>query len=140
MFFNQLPADKMLFINNLKNQKHNVLMIGDGLNDSGAIKVADVGISVTENTANFPPASDVILDAKMFDKLPLFINYGKQTLQIIKANFIISLIYNLVGLYFAVQGNLSPLFAAIIMPISSISVILITSSLTYLVAKKFNII
>lgn len=140
MFFNQLPADKMLFINNLKNQKHNVLMIGDGLNDSGAIKVADVGISVTENTANFTPASDVILDAKMFDKLPLFINYGKQTLQIIKANFIISLIYNLVGLYFAVQGNLSPLFAAIIMPISSISVILITSSLTYLVAKKFNII
>lgn len=136
MLFKQTPADKMLFIDNLKNNNNKVAMIGDGLNDAGALKVADIGISVTENTAHFTPGSDVIMDATMFNKLPDFFKYSKKTMQIIKLNFVLSLCYNIVGLYFAVQGTLSPLFAAILMPISSITVIVVTTLGTYLVAKK----
>jgi Cu+-exporting ATPase len=136
MLFNQTPADKMLFIDNLKKNNKKVAMIGDGLNDAGALKVANIGISITENTAHFTPGSDVIMDAAMFNKLPDFFKYSKKTMQIIKLNFILSLCYNIVGLYFAVQGTLSPLFAAILMPISSISVIVVTTLGTYLLAKK----
>jgi len=111
-------------------------MIGDGLNDAGALKVADLGISVTENTAHFSPGSDVIMDATGFEKLSNYFKYAKSTLGVIHASFVISLLYNIFGLSFAVQGLLSPIIAAILMPISSISVILFTTVSTYLFAKK----
>ena len=111
-------------------------MLGDGLNDAGALKAANVGISVTENTAHFSPASDVIMDASMFEQLPSFLRFSKNTLKVIHASFIISLIYNIIGLSLAVQGTLSPLFAAILMPLSSVTVIAFTTISTTLMAKK----
>jgi Cu+-exporting ATPase len=138
MHFNQSPLDKLNRIEHLK-KSYNVMMVGDGLNDAGALKAADVGISITENTAQFSPASDVIMDARQFSSLPDFIQFTKRTLQVIHMSFVMSLLYNIIGLSYAVQGILSPVIAAILMPISSISVIVFTTSVTALMAKKGGI-
>ncbi|MFN3446903.1 MAG: heavy metal translocating P-type ATPase, partial [Bacteroidia bacterium] len=106
------------------------------LNDAGALKAAHVGISVTENTAHFSPASDVIMDAEVFLSFPKYFGFAKNTLKVIHISFIISLMYNIVGLSFAVQGTLSPLFAAVLMPISSVTVIAFTTLTTTFFAKK----
>jgi Cu+-exporting ATPase len=136
MFFNQSPGDKLNFIRALQQQNKKVVMIGDGLNDAGALKAAHVGISVTENTAHFSPASDVIMDASEFLNFPKYFDFAKNTLKVIHISFIISLIYNISGLTFAVQGTLSPLFAAVLMPISSVTVIVFTTLTTKIFAKK----
>lgn len=140
MAFHQSPADKMLYLDALKNKGVFTAMIGDGLNDAGALKVADVGISVSENAAHFSPASDAILDASMISKTPQLFAFAKKTLFVIHLSFVLSLLYNLVGLSFAVQGNLSPLIAAVLMPISSISVIVFTTVMTYFYANKTGLI
>lgn len=139
MHFNQAPADKLNFIQTLQKKDKKVVMIGDGLNDAGALKAAQIGVSVTENTAHFSPASDVIMDASVFDQLPKYLKFSKQTLRVIHGSFVISLIYNIIGLSFAVQGTLSPLMAAVLMPISSVSVIAFTTITTTLLAKKGGI-
>jgi Cu+-exporting ATPase len=136
LHFNQSPSNKLDFIESLQKDNNRVIMLGDGLNDAGALKAANVGISVTENTAHFSPASDVIMDASMFEQLPSFLRFSKNTLKVIHASFIISLIYNFIGLSLAVQGTLSPLYAAILMPLSSITVIAFTTITTTLMAKK----
>jgi Cu+-exporting ATPase len=136
LHFNQSPSNKLDFIESLQKDNNRVIMLGDGLNDAGALKAANVGISVTENTAHFSPASDVIMDASMFEQLPSFLQFSKNTLKVIHASFIISLIYNFIGLSLAVQGTLSPLFAAILMPLSSVTVIAFTTIATTLMAKK----
>jgi Cu+-exporting ATPase len=138
MHFNQKPEDKFKFIQQLQDNQHNVLMIGDGLNDAVALKESNVGVAITENNNNFTPACDIILDAsffKNFEKLFTFTRYGKR---IIKISFAFSFIYNAIGLYFALQGILSPLVAAILMPMSSISIIVITFGLTQLYARKLE--
>ncbi len=138
MRFNQSPEEKLSFINCLHQKKLNVLMVGDGLNDAGALLKSDVGISITENTNTFTPASDGIMDASVLDKLVNLLHYSKSAVRIIIVSFIISLLYNFVGLSFAVTGTLSPLIAAILMPISTISLVLftvVTSSLKGRVLK-----
>jgi Cu+-exporting ATPase len=128
--FAQQPADKLGYILSLQKQGQRVLMIGDGLNDAGALKQSDIGISLTENSNNFTPASDGILEAEQITQLPRFIRICKNNKRIILITFIISLLYNFIGLSFAVQGILSPLTAAILMPASSISIVLLTYGLS----------
>jgi len=128
--FAQQPQDKLNYMLTLQEQDFRVLMIGDGLNDAGALKQSDVGISITESSNNFTPASDGILEAAQLSQLPHFIDLCKANKRIIVISFIISLIYNITGLFFAVQGTLSPLTAAILMPASSISIVLITYGLS----------
>jgi Cu+-exporting ATPase len=130
LHFQQQPHDKLDYIIGLQQKGQHVLMIGDGLNDAGALKQSDIGISLTENSNNFTPASDGILEAKQLPKLPAFIRLCKANKRIIIVSFIFSLLYNITGLYFAVQGILSPLTAAILMPASSISIVLLTYGLS----------
>lgn len=136
MKFNQSPGDKLQFIKSLQKENKNVLMIGDGLNDAGALKASDVGISITEDINNFSPACDAILGAENFRNLNKYILFSKTSVRIIIFSFIISFIYNIAGLTFAVQGELSPVIAAILMPLSSISVVIFTTFATTIIARK----
>lgn len=135
LYFNQQPADKLNYVLSLQKQGKRVLMIGDGLNDAGALKQSDIGISLTESSNNFTPASDGIMEAAQLIRLPRFIEICKANKRIILITFIISLLYNFIGLFFAVQGVLSPLTAAILMPASSISIVILTYVLSEWSAK-----
>lgn len=121
--FKQKPADKLEAIHELQKQGYHVAMIGDGLNDSGALQQAEVGISIAEDINNFTPASDGILEAQALYKLPEFIRLAKSTKRVIYMSFALSFAYNIGGLAFAISGMLSPVFSAVLMPLSSISVV-----------------
>jgi Cu+-exporting ATPase len=136
LFFNQKPENKLEHIVELQKTGKRVLMAGDGLNDAGALKQSDVGIAVTEDIGTFSPASDAILDASRIDLVPKFLEYSRISVKIIFISFVISFIYNAVGLSFAVQGMLSPLIAAVLMPLSSISVVLFATISTNFIAKR----
>lgn len=122
LHFEQSPHDKLAFIKQLQAKGHKVLMIGDGLNDAGALQQSEVGMVVTEDVNNFTPACDVILGSQQFGRLQSLLAYTNGTIKVVYFAFILAFIYNLVGLSFAVQGLLSPLIAAILMPLSSITI------------------
>ncbi len=139
ILFSQSPQQKFDFVEQLQLQNKNVLMLGDGLNDAGALMQSNVGIAVSDNTAQFSPASDAILDGNNVSKLYQFIGYAKTSKKIITVTFFLSILYNIIGLSFAVQGLLSPMIAAILMPASSISVVALVTLLTNFSATYFSL-
>ena len=130
LYFNRRPEDKLEFVDNLQQQGRKVMMIGDGLNDAGALAQSDVGLALAEDINVFTPACDGILDAGRLIELPQIMKLAIDGRKIIQWSFIFSLIYNLVGLGFAVTGNLAPVVAAILMPLSSISIVIFTTIAT----------
>lgn len=138
MLFRQLPAQKMAFIHQLQNKGEKVAMIGDGLNDAGALKQSDVGIAISNDVNQFSPACDGILNAKQFYQLDKFFQFSRRCIRIVYGGFTLSLLYNIIGLAFAVQGLLSPLFAAILMPLSSITVVLFGVVGTWIASGKLK--
>jgi Cu+-exporting ATPase len=124
MHFRFSPEEKLEFVRQKMLQGNKVLMVGDGLNDAGALRQSDVGIAVSDDIYSFSPSCDAILHADSFGKLGKFLKTSKKTMQIVKMSFLLSFIYNVAGLWFAVQGILTPLVAAILMPLSSVTVVL----------------
>lgn len=115
------------------------MMVGDGLNDAGALSASDVGIAISENVNVFSPACDAILDASKFQYLETFQAMAKKSIKIIKLSFVLSLLYNVVGIYFAVTGQLQPIIAAILMPLSSISVVTFTTLATNVLGRSLKL-
>lgn len=137
MSFDQNPEDKLKFVENLQNSQNYVAMVGDGLNDAGALKQSNIGIAIADDNNSFTPASDVIMNGDQLKFLPDFLNLSKNAMTIVKITFGLSLMYNVIGLFFAVTGHMSPLVAAILMPISSISVVVFTSLATWSAGRKY---
>ena len=137
MRFSQSPEDKLEYIKYLQDQGKKVAMLGDGLNDAGALKQSNIGIAIADDTNSFTPSSDVIMNGGVLTKLHDYFALTKDAMIIVKLTFGISFLYNVVGLTAAVLGEMSPLFAAILMPLSSISVVAFTSLSTWLRSRKY---
>ena len=136
MFFDQKAQEKMDFIRALQRQGKKVLMTGDGLNDAGAFLQSDVALSIADDIYHFSPAGDAIVEASRLGQLYRFILFARKSLGIVRISFAISFLYNLVGLSYALSGHLSPVVAAILMPVSSVSVVAFATFATAWVAKK----
>jgi Cu+-exporting ATPase len=121
--FNQTPQEKLHYIRNLKHQGKRVLMVGDGLNDAGALRESDCGISIADDIYHFSPACDAILESGQFRHLPDFLTFSRISMRIVYLSMAFSFLYNIIGLSFAVSNNLSPIVSAILMPLSSVSIV-----------------
>jgi len=136
LHFNQTPVDKLEYIKELKHIGRNVIMIGDGLNDAGALLKADIGITIADDIYHFSPACDAIFSSSKFGRLQDYLQFSNSALKIVYASYLISFLYNIVGLTFAIQGLLSPVFAAILMPLSSVSVVTFASLSVSVLSKS----
>jgi len=134
--FQQSPLDKLAYVEALQQQGRRVVMIGDGLNDAGALQRADVGIALTETLTNFSPACDAILEAGSFGRLATILRFARDCRYIVLATFGLSFCYNGIGLSLAVQGLLTPIASAILMPISSLSVMVFATLLVRYAAHR----
>jgi Cu+-exporting ATPase len=139
LHFNQSPTDKLAFVRELQASGRKVMMVGDGLNDAGALKQSDLGVAVVERTGAFSPASDVVMPAAQVPQLAAMLEFARRAVRIVRVSFGISALYNLVGVSIASAGILSPLICAVLMPVSSISVVLFAVGATQWTAHRLNL-
>jgi Cu+-exporting ATPase len=130
LHFNQSPLNKLDFIRELQGPGKRVMMVGDGLNDAGALKQSDVGVAVVESLSAFSPASDVIMSAQMVPRLAEVLRFAKSAVGVVRLSFLISALYNVVGISLAARGLMSPVICAILMPVSSVTVVAVGCGLT----------
>jgi len=123
MLFERSPQDKLEFVKKLQRHGRQVMMLGDGLNDAGALRQSNLGVVVAEDTNNFTPACDAILHADEFENLPKFVELARAGVSTVKKSYAVAIIYNIIGLGYSVTGHLSPLVAAVLMPTSWISIV-----------------
>ncbi|NND06598.1 MAG: HAD-IC family P-type ATPase, partial [Saprospiraceae bacterium] len=134
--FSHHPEQKLQYVKEKQYSGERIMMIGDGLNDAGALKQSDLGIVVTEHISNFVPACDAILDAQNFTNLPSFLKYLKRSTHLVYIAYGIALVYNVIGLSYAVQGILSPVIAAILMPLSSVTIVMFGIGSSTILARR----
>ena len=142
LFFNQSPKDKLNYVKACQKSGLKVMMVGDGLNDAGALKQSDVGLVLADNINNFTPASDIIMDARTFKQFGKLLRYARYLKIGLYGAFLLAVLYNAIGLYFAVTAQLSPIVAAILMPLSSITIIIygvaVSKFIAYLMFNEDN--
>ena len=136
--FRQSPEDKLRYIKELQKENKKVAMMGDGLNDAGALKQSEVGIVLTEDVNNFTPASDVIIHARVLADFDRFLRFIHNSQWVLYLAYGVAFCYNVIGLAFALQGKLSPVLAAIIMPLSSVTIVAIGLGAVYLYYRSFQ--
>jgi Cu+-exporting ATPase len=139
MYFSQQPADKLNFIAGLQQMDRKVAMIGDGLNDAGALQQSNVGITLADDINNFSPACDAILKAEQLPQLPALFKLAKYGRRIIYAAFIISIIYNIIGISISMRGEMNPMIAAILMPLSTLTIVLVTTGVANIAAARLGL-
>lgn len=119
----QSPEAKLARITELRARGERVIMVGDGVNDAAAMAAATVGVAVHGGAETCLRAADVFATRSGLAPVTRAVIGSRRALAAIRRGMAISLAYNLVGVGLAVSGLLSPLWAAIMMPLSSISVV-----------------
>ncbi|MBF0163712.1 MAG: cation-translocating P-type ATPase, partial [Magnetococcales bacterium] len=118
-----LPEEKEQRIAEMQHSGAVIAMVGDGVNDAPALARADVAMVVANATDLAVAAADVILLNRELSTVPMVFTLARRTLQIIRQNYRFSLIYNLLAIPLAMAGLISPIVAAISMPLSSLVVV-----------------
>jgi len=117
------PEDKLEVVREAAEQGP-VAMVGDGVNDAAALAAATVGIGVHGGAEAALAAADVYLGRPGLAPVVELLNGSRRTLGVIRRNLVLSLTYNVVAVSFAITGHMSPLLAAVLMPLSSMTVVL----------------
>jgi Cu+-exporting ATPase len=118
-----LPKNKTDKVLEFQNTGSIVIMVGDGINDAPALVQSNVGIAIGDGTDIAIDSADVVLMNGDLDGVVKAIKLSKQTIAVIKQNLFWAFIYNVIGIPLAVFGLLNPMFAALAMSLSSVSVI-----------------
>jgi Cu+-exporting ATPase len=134
--FHQMPAQKLQYIKELQDKGEKVMMVGDGLNDAGALQQSNTGIAIVEHSFSFSPACDAIMEAGKIRFLSDFIKMAKASQRLILAGFCYSVLFNIIGIGFAITANMSPMVAAILMPSSSLGIMLIAFAGIRIITRK----
>lgn len=117
------PEAKLSLVGELRARGERVFMVGDGVNDAGAMAAATVGFAVHGGAETCLKAADVFATRSGLSPVVEAVLGSRRTLTAIRRGIAISLTYNVVSIVLAILGLLSPLLAAILMPLSSISVV-----------------
>jgi Cu+-exporting ATPase len=123
IFATATPEDKLVFVENLQ-KKGKVLMIGDGINDAAAIAKSDLSMAMGSGTDTAIAAADITLIRPSLQAVLDALAISQKSVRIIKSNLGWAFFYNLAFIPIAASGNLSPMYAAAAMSLSSLFVVL----------------